>query len=152
MARTTANKRRAEVALPEAGEGVFLRFTVDALEALESEFGEDYLNVIMAGLNKARVKVFRTCVDVALTGAPDDAMESFPWDHPLEPFQTKILDALYLSVTGRTFEEQQSHEDELYAEQLEKAQENPRMAAALFSRQLAESPPEQASDPTKAES
>lgn len=128
------NKHRGEIALPEAGEGAFLRFTVDSLEKLEAKYGEDYLDDILKGMTKGRVGVFQAVVSVSA----NEAKAPFPFGLSLEELQTRIVDALFLFLHGRTYEEQQKHEDEIFQKRMEEAKTNPRMAAALFSRQSGE--------------
>lgn len=143
-----ANKTRGEVPLSEAGEGAFLRFTVDSLERLLSEFGEDYFEVVVTGLSKANPKVFRACVEVAINGG--DA-KGLPWGIPLEQLQNRILDALFLTVYGRTYDEQQKEEDRLFAEKVEQVKTNPRMAAQLSSMLSMIQATPQGSDQTKSD-
>lgn len=139
-----ANKSRGEVALPEAGEGAFLRFNVDTLERLEGQYGEEYLDTVLKGLAKARPSVFKVATAAALQ---DGSMEEFPWGLSLEALELKLRDAIYLTVHGRSFAEQQKHEEELEAKRWEEIQRNPRKRQALFSMLAAEQDTAQASDP-----
>lgn len=124
-----ANERRGEVALPEAGEGAFIRFTVDSLARLEKEYGEDYFEKVLTGLSKARWPVFMKCVEVSVK-----EMKAIPpFGLPLEELQARLVDGLYLTVHGRTFEEQQEHENKLFQKRLQEAQSQPRVAAAISS-------------------
>lgn len=124
------NKNRGEVPFPMAGEGAFLRFTVDGLEQLETKYGEDYITTILKGFSNAQIKVYKACVAVA----GNNMTVPFPFGKPLEEIMYPLRDALFLTLYGRNFEEQQAVEDELFKKQIEKAQENPRMAAALYSK------------------
>lgn len=140
-----ANKKRGEVALPEAGEGAFLRFDTDALERLEGEYGEDYLDIILKGLSKARPTVFKTVTKTGLNGADASA---FPWGLAYETMELRIRDALYLMIHGRTFEEQRKHEEDLEDKRWEEIEKNPRRRQALFSMLAAEQGTEPVSAPT----
>lgn len=128
---TQANKTRGEVAITEAGDGVVARFTMDALERLESKYGDKYIEEVMKRLSNGQVSCYRICVEVAVT--PAEAVTRFPWNIALERVQAYLLDALCLTVNGRTFEEQRQHEDKLFAERLEEVKKNPQLAARLFS-------------------
>lgn len=125
------NKHRGEVPLPEAGEGAFLKCTVEVLEQLESEYGDDYLNIVLLGLAKMKISVYKIMCQSMMQEQKDPI--PFPYNLPLEKLQTPILDALFLMLHGRTREEQQKHEDAQFAADLEEAKKNPRLAAAIYS-------------------
>jgi hypothetical protein len=140
-----ANGSRGEIDFPQAGEGAVLRFTVDSLERLESKYGAEYLDIVLLGLHRAQVGVFKAVFDVALQNGASE----FPFESALEALQRPIIDALYLTVYGRTYDEQEAHLDKEYAKQMKAAEKNPRLAAALFSRQLGESVTDPVSDQTR---
>lgn len=124
-----ANKRNAEIALPEAGEGVVVRCTIGSLQKLEAAYGEEYFTTVIKNMDRARVGTFIECVKAMVT----EHKTPFPWGLPLEEIKTRIIDAMYLCIHGRTFEEQQKVEDELFQKRLQEAQNNPRLQAALSS-------------------
>ena len=128
------NKHRAEIALPEGGEGAFVRFTVDSLEKLESVYGENFFEYVQRGLTRAQISVYKKCVEVAV----HNMTVPFPFGMSLEELQGRLSDSLYLCVFGRNFDEQQKHQDEEFQKKLEEAQSNPRLAAALFSKSSGE--------------
>ena len=126
-----ANARRGEVALPEVGEGVFLRFSVDSLERLLSKHGEGYVNVITLGLAGYNPAIFRDVLEVTLNGAE---AKDFPWEYSFEELHFKILDAFCLTLYRRTFAEQQKVDEARSEKEWEDAKTNPQKAAALLSQ------------------
>lgn len=154
MARSP-NKARSEVALPDAfGKGVFIRFTIDAMERLESEFGEDFVEVIIDGTGKARASVFRKVIENAIVGEPEIDIEVL--QQHMDETRNVILDALFLTIHGRTVEEQLAKEeaDKLAGieKSLEKMGQDPQMASALvFLQSFGGLGTEPASDPTKSD-
>lgn len=137
---TLSNKERGENVIPEAGDDAFFRFDIGALEALESKYGEDYIDVIMRGMAKGRVSVFLAVVSVSLKNMKG----TFPFGLPLEKIQQYILDALFMSLYGMTFKERQVHEDAIFKERMKEAEGNPRLAAALLSQLSGEQATDQA--------
>lgn len=135
------NKTKGEVSLPaEAGDGAFLKFTMDALEKLETKYGEKYFDIIISGLSKARVGVYRDCIEVAgnkVTG-------ELPFGVSLSDLQIIILNSIFVAIYGRTYEEQKVIEEEEFKRKLEEAEKNPVMAAALLSQMSGDQDTEQA--------
>lgn len=130
----SANKSRSEVALPEPfGKGVFIRFTIDVLERLESEFGDDYVEAIIDGTGKARASVFKKVLQNAVVGDAEVDYEAL--QSCMEETRGCIMDALFLTIHGRTVEEQlvKEEEDRIAGIQknLERMNEDPRMAEAI---------------------
>lgn len=106
------NKRKGEVLLPEAGDGAYLRFTVDHMEQLEGEFGEDYLQTSLNQIaNLKPISFLRTMVEMTLNGG---SMDDYPFDMPLDDLKERVLDAIYLAVNGKTVSQ--------FREEAEKAQ------------------------------
>lgn len=151
----SANKSRGEVALPDAfGKGVFIRFTIDAMERLENEFGEGFVEAIIEGTDKARASVFRKVIENALVGEPTIDIEALQGH--MDETRSAILDALFLTIHGRTVEEQLAKEeaDKIagIAKSLEKMGQDPQMASALaFFQSFGALGIEPASDPTKSD-
>lgn len=128
----TTNKVSGQVALPAAGEGAYLQFTVDAMEKLESLYADkadgDYINYIVGRLAKCSIPVYREVVAITLIGGDAKAM---PWGSTLESINIPILDALYLAINGRTYEEQIKWNEEQMLKRLSGLEENPQMAELL---------------------
>ncbi len=130
------NKRRGEVPFPEAGEGAYLRFDVDALERLESKFGENYFDTIVNGMGKVRVNIFQAVMAACLTGSNS---ADIPYGLSFEELEERILDALYMTVHGRTFAEQREHQLEIMAERMGAlSDQNPHLATLLSSKPATE--------------
>lgn len=130
----SANRARSEVALPDAfGKGVFIRFTIDAMERLEGEFGENFVEVIVDGTANARASVFKKVLQNALVGDVEIDYECL--QQCMSETRACILDALFLTIHGRTVAEQMEKEeaDKLAGieRQLEKMGQDPQMASAL---------------------
>jgi hypothetical protein len=129
------NPKKGDVPLPEAGGGAFLRFDIDALERLEGMYGEDYLDVVLKGMSKARVKIYHSMVAVSLHQADGTrgGNGDIPYGLSFEQLQERILNGLYMTIHGRTYDEQKAVEAELMEERVEKLASDPRMASFLSS-------------------
>lgn len=156
MARI-ANKARGEVAVPELGDGFFIRFTVDALERLESKYDANekgWLLTVIDGLSGMKMSVIRDCLD---NSKADEARPDYEFlatgGGDLNSVCTKILDALFLILYRRTFEEQREHEEAKQLDEmnkrLEKINANPQMAALASLLQSGEQDISPASGPMK---
>src|SRR5690348_13400744 len=107
-----ANRKRGEVAVPELGGGAVLRFTVDSLERLESEFKEKWLDAVLEGLADNRMSTIKTCVEVSIIGGPrnaDDTVDFSEMRH-IDAVKTAVYDALFLMLYDKTFEEKLEEE------------------------------------------
>lgn len=129
----TTNKVSGQVALPAAGEGACLQFTTDSFERLESEYADkapdgDYINYIVGRLAKCSIPVYRVVLDAILVGGDAKAM---PWGCTIESINIPILDALYLALNGRTYEEQIKWNEEQMLKRLSGLEENPQLAELL---------------------
>ena len=129
-----ANKQRGEVLLPESlGKGATIRFTVDALERLESLYGEDYVETIINRTGKGNLTVFRAVLEAAAVDGVEIDINGLPSE--MEATRGAIMDALFLAIHGRNVEEQLAKEeaDQIAGIQknLERMNEDPQMAAAL---------------------
>jgi hypothetical protein len=131
-----ANKTRGEVALPEAGDGAIIRFHVDALERLESDYSENYIDVVIKNLSRVNVKTYRACIAAAGENIPDTAV--IPFGLSWEELNVRILDALFMAIHGRNYAEQQAHDKARANKELDELQErleqDPRLAAYLSSK------------------
>lgn len=125
---TDGNRHTGQVALPEAGEGAYIQFTIGALEKLEDAYGEDYINVIVKGLAKMRVKVYQGVIANTLHGSSNGDV---PYGMTWEALNIRILDALHLALYGRTYEEHLEWERKQVESQMEGLSENPKLAAIL---------------------
>lgn len=134
------NSKRGEVPLPEAGEGIFLRYDVDALERLEAAYGEDFINVILKGMSQCRVKVYQTVVACGIRSNTKNEKggitleREMPFGMSFEDLQERILDAFYMTIHGRSYAEQKAFEEQMMAERIDKMQSDPRIANFLSSR------------------
>lgn len=125
------NKSKGVVKLPaEAGSEAHIQFTMEALEELETAYGEDYFDKVLSGLSKARVGIYRKCIEIAGKGITGE----FPYGMALSDVQVCILDAIFYAVYGRSYEEQKALDEEVWKQKAEEAKSNPAMAAALLSQ------------------
>ena len=125
-----ANRHRGEVPLPEAGEGAFLRFDIETLEKLESKYGEDYIEVVLKGLAQVRIKVYQTVIATALKNSTNG---NVPYDMSFEQLQERILNGLYMTIHGRTYDQQKAFEEDILQKRAEAMSSDPRLASFLSS-------------------
>ena len=99
-----------EVLLPEAGEGVKLRFRLSGLRELQSAYGDKYIEIIMTGLLGFDIKMMEKCLQIA--GFKDGEKYPISLDEvgdvegiTMEYLQGKILDAFSIQMNGRTYRE-----------------------------------------------
>lgn len=159
MARP-ANKKRSEVSIPGFGEGAFVRFTIDSLERLESEYGEDWLMTVIDGISKTHLAIIKTCIEVSLHNGTMKAGEEggevidFSGMQNLEEVKSALYDALFLMLYGKTYEEKRLEEEEAQITEAKKKikmlQDNPELLAA-YSQQFEQQGIDPDSDPTKSE-
>lgn len=133
-----ANRERGEVALNEAGDGVVLRFSNDAMERLFSEFGEEYIDDLIKKLNLANPSAFKTALE-AMVETPEGVEVNYderPWGLSWDELHRRILDAMFLALHKRTYEEHQKFLEEELGKQLEEVKENPNpvKAAKLYEK------------------
>jgi hypothetical protein len=131
-----ANRERGEVALNEAGDGVILRFSNDAMERLYSEYGEQYVDEVIRKTGAANPKVFKTVLECMIEG--DFKIDDRPWGLSWNELNERILDAVFLALHKRNFKEQQAFLEKEADKAFDEAKDNPRKAAALFSKLYAE--------------
>lgn len=101
MSQSSFNPR---LPFPALGGAAHLHFNVNALVALESLYGDDYLPSIDAALRQRKIKVIRECLTIGLkdiTGTPEDAFDAMP----VSDIARAIGDALGLALFGRKLSE-----------------------------------------------
>jgi hypothetical protein len=131
-----ANRERGEVSLANAGDGVILRFSNEAMERLYSELGDQYVDEVIRKTGAANPKVFKTVLECMIEG--EYIIEDRPWGYSWNELNELILDAIFLALHKRTFKEQQEFLDKEADKAFDEAKDNPRKAAALFSKLYAE--------------
>lgn len=152
MSDAIINRKEGTVALPEAGEGVYLKFDVNAFEQLETAFEkqEDHIAYVMKGLVQMKISVFAKVLSASLKG---ETAQQMPFGLRWEELTDRIMDALCLAIHGRTSAEQKEAEtDEINKRLIERLQgiENHPQAAAILSLMSAGQPGlEQDSNPEK---
>src|SRR3546814_13257957 len=111
------SRAEGKVALPEAGEGAFLQFTVKSFEQLETAFAdhEDYISHIMKAMVQMKVSVFAKVLSATLNGGTDEVM---PYGLPWEGLTDRIMDAICLSIHDRTASEQKEFEQDQMIKQM----------------------------------
>lgn len=124
------NRQTGEVALPEAGEGAVVQFTVKAFEILESAYGENYIDLIVKGLAKMRTGIYQTVLAATLQKGDVSLM---PFGMIYEDLNIVILDALNLAIYGRIYRDQQEIEEKEMVRRLKGLEENPQLATILSS-------------------
>jgi hypothetical protein len=130
----TANAARGEVPLPKAfGGRILIRFSVDAMERLETEYGGDWVTVIIERTDKSSIPVFRTILENTLVDGQDLDLTKLAGS--LSETRAAILDALFLAIHGRTVEEQLAKDEEdrvkAIGKGLERIGQDPQMAPAI---------------------
>lgn len=133
-----ANRERGEVAFNEAGDGIVLRFSNEAMERLYSEFGDEYVDDLIKKLNFANPIAIKTAIE-CMAEVPDGVsfdINARPWGLSWFDVNERILDAIYLALHKKTFKEYQAHIEETLGKELEEIKENPNpvRAANLYSK------------------
>lgn len=121
----TINRMRGAVALPEAGEGVVLRFLSKDRDTLRGMMGEGWFDDVILKLStgfdeptlKTMVKFGAKRSDGTPVFAEDAAIDLDDIGMPLADIATKIVDAMCVGAFGRTYQEQ----FEYVTEQMKKA-------------------------------
>lgn len=128
---TTAVKERGEVAYPEAGDGIVLRFTNRDLKELQVEFDnkrwmQNFYNDMMQGDND--LVMLEILARKAVKGKdgkpkklPEDAFDKLT----VKQFGLRVMDALTVSVHGQTFEEFMEEQARLIKEAAENGETPP---------------------------
>lgn len=153
MSDKIISRAEGKVALPEAGEGVFLQFTVQAFEQIETAFPdqEDHIAYIMKAMVQMKVSVFAKVLSACLHGSTTAAM---PYGLKWEELTDRIMDALCLSIHGRDADEQKAFEQEQMIRQAANRMkgimdQDPQMAAVLLSTLAGQQESEPGSSQTK---
>lgn len=98
------------IPMPEAGEGAIVVFSLDDLEKLDAEANkaeasDGWWRDALNALDKMKIPHIRRLLLVGLKGGdPDAAFRALP----LMEIGQRILDALMITVYGRTAEEQEA--------------------------------------------
>lgn len=146
------SRAEGKVALPEAGENVYLQFTVEAFEKLEAAFPkeEDHIAFVMKAMVQMKVSVFAKVLGAALHGETNMVM---PYGMKWEELTDRIMDAICLAIHGRTGIEQKAAEQEemekKLMDRLKGIEENPQLAALLSLMSAGPREQEQDSSPEK---
>lgn len=119
-----ANKYRGEVAFPAQyyGEGITLRFRTADCVALETEYGQEYQQIVLASLEGGRrFTVLVSCLKYGLKQVDGTAFPLMPKDCEDLPFAHDdvaplIVDALCYAWYGKTGTEAKLYLDELRRE------------------------------------
>ncbi|TCU34168.1 hypothetical protein [Rhizobium azibense] len=136
MSDKIISRTEGTVALPEAGEGAYLQFTVRSFEILETAFPDkdDHISFIMKSMVNMKASVFAKVVGATLQNSTNG---DIPYGLKWEELTDRIMDALCLSIHGRTGEEQKAFEQEQINKQiidrLKGIEANPQLAALLSS-------------------
>ncbi|MER9768870.1 hypothetical protein NKJ09_22720 [Mesorhizobium sp. M0189] len=136
-----ANKARGEVALPEVGEGVLIRFTVDALERLEGAYDNNekgWLLTVLDGLSGKKMSVIKACIECS---AVDHQKVDFSKAWNIDALSDKILDGLFLILYDKTFAEQKAIEEQKQMDEVSRRMKeisaDPHLAALVSLEQSA---------------
>lgn len=103
---TTSIRMRGDVPFPQAGEGVYLRFTNPDCDQLQGKFGDNWFADVVPRLNRIDTAYLRECI--AFGGKKDGKPFRIKYDEldcPMIEIIDTVLDALFLAVHGRKFED-----------------------------------------------
>ena len=137
------NRRAGQVQIPgeDAPKGSYFQFDLEALERLETKYGENYLDIIIKALAKMQTSVYVVVIGATAKGLQD---QKAPFGASWEDINIALLDALHLAINGRTYDEQKKFSEEQALERLKRLEgmaEDPQTAAALrnlFSQSVGE--------------
>lgn len=111
---TTTIRMRGELPFPAAGEGTVLRFTNPDCDKLQKEFGDNWFADVVQRCNRFDVVFLRKCIEIGakkdgktVNAAYDDL------DCPMVEIAQSVLDALFLAMHGRTFEDHLEYLDSM---------------------------------------
>lgn len=97
---------RGEAPFPQAGEGVVLRYTNQDCEQLQKMFGDDWFNECVQRLNRFDMAYIRGCIEVGgKKGGKPHIIPFLKLDCTVSELAQVVLDALFLAMHGRTFED-----------------------------------------------
>jgi hypothetical protein len=101
---TNASGRlRGQVAVPEAGDGVYLHFKAADLLAMQLQFGDDWMMTAHDRLNKFDMIFLMGCLKHG--GKKEGESFKIELDEvegPIKDLVQKVLDCLFLSMHGKT--------------------------------------------------
>ena len=104
------SKLRGAIPFPDAGEGVFVRFSAGDIARLEDEYGiGEYFDKIEMNLNAQSAKVTMKCLEVGAKKEVDGKIVPFSIDFeeadwPLTSAIFPIMDALCYQAFGESYE------------------------------------------------
>jgi hypothetical protein len=137
-----ANKTRGEIAIPALGDGVFVRFTMDAIERLCSEYPDGWANAVASLESIDQMPLMKAVLRATLV-APNEDIDLTPVAGAFFPVCELLKEAMSYSMYGKS---RQEALDEFEAKQVEEVQkklerlnEDPQMAAAIAFLQKYES-------------
>ena len=111
---TTSIRVRGELPFPAAGEGVILRFTNADCDHLQKEFSDNWFADAVQRCNRFDTIYLRKCVEVGAKKEGKHFIVKYDSiDCPLVEIAQSVLDALFLAMHGRTFEDHLAYLDGL---------------------------------------
>ena len=103
---TTSIRVRGELPFPAAGEGVVLRFTNPDCDQLQKEYKDNWFADAVQRCNRFDVVFLRKCVEIGTKKDGKHIIVKYDsLDCPLVEIAQSVLDALFLAMHGRTFED-----------------------------------------------
>lgn len=87
------------VPMPEAGPLAHLLFDMNALEEIERQLGDDYLNIIHAGFTSPSPLIISRCLALTFRDGP---VEDAPWGLSPLDLGRRLYDGLLRSTKGIT--------------------------------------------------
>lgn len=104
---TDNTRMRGEIPFPEAGEGIVLRFRNPDCDLLQKKFGDSWFLDALPKCNRFDMEFLRECVKVGAKKDGKKAEIDFDsLDIPLSTISEHVIDALFLAMHGRTFNDQ----------------------------------------------
>jgi hypothetical protein len=101
-----ADRLRAEVPFPAAGEGIALKFSNSGCAELQKRFGAEWFTAAHTRLNTFDPDFIKACIEIGATkGGKPAKVEFDAIDIPMMQIAETVLDALYVCVHGMTFSE-----------------------------------------------
>jgi hypothetical protein len=103
---TNVPQMRGELPFPDAGEGIVLRFTNPDCAFLQQKFQDNWFQDALTRCNRTDIEFIRVCFEVGAKKNGVKAGVKFDdLDIPIATISQAVLDALFLAVLGRTFED-----------------------------------------------
>ena len=109
---TTSIRVRGELPFPVAGEGVILRFTNPDCDQLQKEFGDNWFLAAVERCNRFDMAYLRKCVEVGVKKDGKHIIVKYDaLDCTIVEIAQSVLDALFLAMHGRTFDDHLEYMD-----------------------------------------